>query len=163
MKYKLMPYVFAQAKLCTEQGLPMVRALFVEFPHDAGAWLTEDEYMYGSQILVAPLLESGNSRTVYLPKGKWIDYQTHKVVNGGGYETLSVPQKSEMVAGFSKNPIPCIILVRDGSLIPNVPVAQSTTDIDWNKVKWIPFKADAVTCTGYFFKPGDKEVQKIEQ
>ena len=163
MKYKLMPYVFAQAKLCTDQGLPMVRALFVEFPHDAGAWLTEDEYMYGSQILVAPLLESGDSRTVYLPKGKWIDYQTHKVVNGGGYETLSVPQKSEMVAGFSKNPIPCIILVRDGSLIPNVPVAQSTNDIDWNKVTWIPFKADAVTCTGYFFKPGDKEVQKIEQ
>ena len=68
-----------------------------------------------------------------------------------------------MVAGFSKNPIPCIILVRDGSLIPNVPVAQSTNDIDWNKVTWIPFKADAVTCTGYFFKPGDKEVQKIEQ
>lgn len=46
----------------------MVRALFVEFPHDAGAWLVEDEYMYGSQILVAPLLESGTDRSVYLPK-----------------------------------------------------------------------------------------------
>ncbi len=47
MKYQLMPYVYAQAKDCSEKGLPMVRALFVEFPHDAGAWLVEDEYMYG--------------------------------------------------------------------------------------------------------------------
>ena len=99
MKYKLMPYVHAQAKDCSERGLPMVRALLVEFPHDAGAWLVEDEYMFGSQMLVAPLLESGNSRTVYLPQGKWIDYQTGKVYDGG-YQTIE--------AGH----IPAIILVR---------------------------------------------------
>jgi alpha-D-xyloside xylohydrolase len=57
MKYKLMPYVYAQAKDCSERGLPMVRALLVEFPDDPGAWLVEDEYMFGSQMLVAPLLE----------------------------------------------------------------------------------------------------------
>ena len=56
MKYALMPYVYAQAKDCSNRGLPMLRALFVEFPHDAGAWLVEDEYMFGSQILVAPLV-----------------------------------------------------------------------------------------------------------
>lgn len=162
MKYKLMPYVFAQAKQSTEKGLPMVRALFVEFPHDAGAWLTEDEYMFGSQILVAPLLESGNSRTVYLPKGKWIDYQTNKVYDGG-YQTLSVPQQSELVTGISKNPIPCIILVRDGSLIPTVPVAQNTAEIDWSKISYTPYKAAATECVGYIFKPGDKEVQEIKQ
>ena len=54
MKYRLMPYVYAQAKDCTERGLPMVRALLVEFPDDPGAWLVEDQYMFGSQILVAP-------------------------------------------------------------------------------------------------------------
>jgi alpha-D-xyloside xylohydrolase len=47
MKYKLMPYVYAQAKDCSERGLPMVRALLVEFPDDPGAWLVEDEYMFG--------------------------------------------------------------------------------------------------------------------
>ncbi len=51
LKYKLMPYVYAQAKECTEKGLPMMRALFVEYPHDA-AWLVEDEYLFGSQMLV---------------------------------------------------------------------------------------------------------------
>ena len=117
-----MPYVYAQAKDCSERGLPMVRALLVEFPQDPGAWLVEDEYMFGSQILVAPLLESGNSRTVYLPSSpsptgegrgevtKWIDYQTGKVYDGG-YQTIEAGR------------IPAIILVRDGSLIPHAPLA----------------------------------------
>jgi alpha-D-xyloside xylohydrolase len=148
MKYKLMPYVYAQAKECTEKGLPMVRALFVEFPHDQGAWLVEDEYMFGSQILVAPLMESGTSRSCYLPKGKWIDYQNGKVYEGG-YQTIETDK------------IPCVILVRDGSLIPHVPLAQSTDKIDWNKVEMKEYKADATTCTGLLFKPGDKEIQKI--
>ena len=149
MKYKLMPYVYAQAKLCTEQGLPMARALFVEFPEDAGAWLCEDQYMFGSQILVAPLLESGNSRTVYLPAGKWIDYQTGTIYEGG-YQTISAGK------------IPCVVLVRDGSIICHAPVAQSTDRIEWDKVEKKIYRVDSKTCTGYLYKPGDKEVQKIE-
>ena len=150
MKYKLMPYVYAQAKDCTERGLPMVRALLVEFPDDPGAWLVEDEYMFGSQILVAPLLESGNSRTCYLPRGKWIDYQNGKVYEGG-YQTIEVGE------------IPAVILVRDGSLIPHAPLAQRTDQIQWDKVELKPYKADAKKCTGLLFKPGDKALQHIEQ
>ena len=150
MKYKLMPYVYAQAKDCTERGLPMVRALLVEFPDDPGAWLVEDEYMFGSQILVAPLLESGNSRTCYLPRGKWIDYQSGKVYEGG-YQTIEVGE------------IPAVILVRDGSLIPHAPLAQRTDQIQWDKVELKPYKADAKKCTGLLFKPGDKALQHIEQ
>ena len=149
MKYKLMPYVYAQAKDCSERGLPMVRALLVEFPDDPGAWLVEDEYMFGSQMLVAPLMESGNSRMVYLPKGKWIDYQNGQVYDG--YQTL--------MAG----PIPAIILVRDGSLIPHVPLAQRTDQIDWNAIELRPYRAAATKCTGLLFKPGDTKLQVVEQ
>jgi len=173
MKYKLMPYVYAQAKDCTERGLPMVRALLVEFPQDPGAWLVEDEYMFGSQILVAPLMESGNERMVYLPKGnrrsseghqagldgrvvteedevKWIDYQSGKVYSGG-YQTIEAGD------------IPAIILVRDGSLIPHAPLAQRTDQIDWNAIELKPYKADATHCTGLLFKPGDTSLQTIQQ
>lgn len=150
MKYKLMPYVYAQAKDCSERGLPMVRALLVEFPDDPGAWFVEDEYMFGSQILVAPMLETGKSRTVYLPRGKWIDYQTGKVYEGG-YQTIPTAE------------IPCVILVKDGSLIPHVPVAQNTDDIKWDKVELKAYKADATKCTGLLFRPGDKELQHIEK
>ena len=148
MKYKLMPYVYAQAKDCSERGLPMVRALFVEFPEDKGAWLVEDEYMFGSQMLVAPLMESGNSRDVYLPKGKWIDYQSGKVYDGG-YQTIE--------AGH----IPAIILVRDGSIIPHAPLAQRTDQIDWNAIELREYKADATSCTGLLFKPGDATPQTV--
>ena len=150
MKYKLMPYVYAQAKDCSERGLPMVRALLVEFPQDPGAWLVEDEYMFGSQMLVAPLLESGNERMVYLPQGKWIDYQSGKVYEGG-YQTIPAGK------------IPAVILVRDGSLIPHAPLAQRTDQINWNKIELKAYKADAKKCTGILFKPGDKTIKNIVQ
>src|SRR5665647_2218775 len=68
LKYKLMPYVYAQAKDSSERGLPMVRALFVEYPNDPGSWMVEDEYLFGSDILVAPLLDANaTGRDVYLP------------------------------------------------------------------------------------------------
>ena len=149
MKYRLMPYVYAQAKDCSERGLPMVRALLVEFPDDPGAWLVEDEYMFGSQMLVAPMMESGNSRTVYLPKGKWIDYQNGKVYDGG-YQTIEAGK------------IPAIILVRDGSLIAHAPLAQRTDQIDWSAVEMKAYKVDATKCAGLLFKPGDAKIQIIE-
>lgn len=157
MKYKLMPYVYAQAKDCSERGLPMVRALLVEFPEDKGAWLVEDEYMFGSQMLVAPLMESGTGRDVYLPSlggdgegSKWIDYQSGKVYDSG-WQTIEA------------GPIPAVILVRDGSLIPHVPLAQRTDEIQWDKVELKVYKADAAKCRGLLFKPGDKTLQTIEQ
>lgn len=106
--------------------------------------------MFGSQILVAPLLESGNSRMVYLPKGKWIDYQSGKVYDGG-YQTLTTGR------------IPAIILVRDGSIIPHVPLAQRTDQIQWDKVELKTYRAAAQQCTGLLFKPGDKQLQEIKK
>ena len=147
MKYRLMPYVYTQAKDCSQRGLPMVRALLVEFPDDPGSWLVEDEYMFGSQMLVAPLLESGDSRMVYLPRGKWIDYQSGAVYDGG-YQTIKAGK------------IPAIILVRDGSLIPHAPLAQRTDQIQWDKVEMRPYKAAATQCVGLLYKPGDKEIKE---
>lgn len=149
MKYKLMPYVYAQAKMCTEKGWPMQRALLLEFPDDPGAWQVEDEYMFGSQMLVAPMLEDGTSRTVYLPgKDKWIDYQTGKVYTPGW---------QHIECGH----FPIIMLVRDGSAIPHVPVAQSTDRIDWNALTWQTYKADKPSATGYLFTPSSTQVETV--
>jgi alpha-D-xyloside xylohydrolase len=150
MKYRLMPYVYAQAKDCSERGLPMVRALFVEFPEDKGAWMIEDEYLFGSQMLVAPLMESGTGRDVYLPRGKWIDYQSGRVYEGGWQH-------------IEAGEIPAVILVRDGSLIPHVPLAQRTDQIQWDQIEWKAYKADATSCTGLLFRPGDTTLQTIKE
>ena len=150
MKYRLMPYVYAQAKECTEKGLPMLRALFVEFPDDPGAWKVDDEYLFGSQILVAPLLESGiTGRTVYLPEGKWIDYQTEKVYEGGWH-------RSE--AGS----LPIIMLVRDGSVLPHLKLAQSTSEMDWSKMSLKVYSADKKQAEGLICLPTDNRIQVVK-
>jgi alpha-D-xyloside xylohydrolase len=149
MKYRLMPYVYAQAKDCSEHGLPMVRALFVEFPDDPGSWRVDDEYLFGSTILVAPLMhENETGRNVYLPPGTWIDYQTGKDYSGGW-------QKIE--AGK----IPEIILVRDGTIIPKIALAQSTSQMDWSKIELDVFAKDSSTATGLIFLPGDTELHEL--
>lgn len=121
LKYKLMPYIVEQAKQCVANGLPMVRAMLVEYPDDPAVWQIDDQYFFGSDILVAPMMVEASSRNVYLPEGKWVDYQTKKVYNGG-WNRIEAGQ------------IPCVILVKKGAVIPHIPVAQSTDKLDWNKV-----------------------------
>ena len=150
MKYRLMPYVYAQAKECTEKGLPMLRALFVEFPDDPGAWKVDDEYLFGSQILVAPLLESGiTGRTVYLPEGKWIDYQTEKVYEGGWHR-------------IEAGSLPIIMLVRDGSVLPHLKLAQSTSEMDWSKMSLKVYSADKKQAEGLICLPTDNRIQVVK-
>ena len=150
MKYRLMPYVYAQAKECTEKGLPMLRALFVEFSDDPGAWKVDDEYLFGSQILVAPLLESGmTGRTVYLPEGKWIDYQTEKVYEGGWHQ-------------IEAGSLPIIMLVRDGSVLPHLKLAQSTAEMDWSKMSLKVYSADKKQAEGLVCLPADNRIQVVK-
>ena len=150
MKYRLMPYVYDQDKECTEKGWPMLRALFVEFPDYPGAWKVDDEYLFGSQILVAPLLESGiTGRTVYLPEGKWIDYQTEKVYEGGWHR-------------IEAGSLPIIMLVRDGSVLPHLKLAQSTSEMDWSKMSLKVYSADKKQAEGLICLPTDNRIQVVK-
>ena len=143
MKYRLMPYVYAQARDASARGLPMVRALFVEYPDDPGSWLVEDEYLFGSDMLVAPLLETGmTGRAVYLPPGRWIDYQTAKVYAGGW---------QQIAAGA----LPVVVLVRDGAVIPHVKLAQSTAQMDWDALELVVFADTATAARGLVCRPSD--------
>jgi len=149
LKYKLMPYVYAQAKDSSEHGLPMVRALFVEFPDDPGSWNVDDEYLFGSSILVAPLLhENETSRPVYLPPGTWIDYQTGKDYSGG-WQNITTDE------------IPEVILVRDGTVLPHIALAQSTARMNWAKIELMVYAKDATAAKGSIFLPGDSELHEL--
>lgn len=147
MKYKLMPYVYAQAKQCTEKGLPMVRALFVEYPDDPGAWMVEDQYLFGSDILVAPMMETGNSRNVYLPKGTWIDYRNGKVYRQG-WNTIATGE------------IPAVILVREGAVIPHAELAQSTDKINWSDIE-LKVYGNKEKATGLICLPSNDKLTNI--
>ena len=90
----------------------------------------EDEYMFGSNLLVAPMLEEGSGRDVYLPgRQKWIDYQPGKVY---------APGWNHIECGT----LTIVILVKDGSAIPHLPVAQCTDQMTWDKITWKKYLAD---------------------
>lgn len=149
LKYKLMPYVYAQAKESSENGWPMMRALLFEYPDDPGAWMVEDEYLFGNNLLVAPMLEDGTSRDVYLPgKDKWIDYQTGKVYNPG-WNHVECGELS------------IIIMAKDGSAIPHIPVAQCTDELKWDKITWKEYKADKKKTEGLLCLPSDGKLQSV--
>ncbi len=141
LKYSLMPYILAQAKDSSARGYPLLRTLFFEYPRDATAWTIDDEYMFGSDLLVAPLFESANARRVYLPPGDWIDYQSGKTYAGERWQQIEAGQ------------IPVVLLVRNHSVVPHVKPAQSTSEIDWNDVELRVFSTDGAQAAGLFTTP----------
>jgi alpha-D-xyloside xylohydrolase len=141
LKYSLMPYIIAQAKDSSAHGYPMLRTLFFEYPDDPTSWLIEDEYMFGSDLLVAPLIEEGDSRKVYLPPGSWIDYQSGKVYGGARWHQLTAGQ------------IPVILLVKDHAVIPHIGVAQSTSEMNWKDIELRVFSTDQSAASGLFALP----------
>ena len=151
LKYSLMPYIYAQAKYSSEHGFPMLRTLFFEYPNDPTSWLIEDEYMFGSDLLVAPLIEEGSSRKVYLPPGSWIDYQTGKVYRGAEWHQISSGQ------------IPVVLLVKDHSVVPHIAVAQSTSQMNWNEIELRVFSTDGSAVGGLFALPqGDLQTLRVD-
>lgn len=154
LRYTLMPYIYSQAKDASMQGLPMLRALFIEYPEDPGSWLIDDEYLFGSSILVAPLFENYDKRAVYLPPGEWVDYQTGTAYSGG-WHTITAGE------------IPIIMLVKAGTIIPHIKLAQSTSAMDWSKIDLEVFGSSTTKqATGKFYLPDgdqlyDLSVKKI--
>jgi alpha-D-xyloside xylohydrolase len=149
LKYRLMPYVWAQARISSEKGWPMLRPLFFAYPEDPGSWLVEDEYFFGADLLVAPLMEETTARAVYLPPGVWIDYQDGKVYSGGQWHVIE--------AGI----IPCIVLVREGAAIPHAELAQCCEDIDWNRLSLVIFLSAAKEAAGDVSLPTDGVVHRV--
>lgn len=105
LREKLRPYTRALMEEAHEKGTPVMRTLFYVYPQDRKCWEVEDEYLYGSEILVAPILYAGQrSREVYLPTGEnWIEYATGKKYEGG--------QIVEAVADLDTIPV----FVKEGS------------------------------------------------
>lgn len=148
MRYRLMPYIYAQAKESSETGLPMMRALFIEYPDDPGSWLVDDVYLFGSDMLVAPIFQSGaESRDVYLPPGKWVDYQTGATY-GGGWHHIKTGE------------LPIIMLVKSGTVLPHIGLAQSTADMDWSELDLVVY-GDGEQSAGNVYLPESEELHEV--
>lgn len=83
LRYALLPYNYTLAWQNSQLGTPLIRPLFYSFPGDLNASQVEDQYMWGDNLLIAPVLKKGlESRSVYLPHGNWYDFNTGKFYSG---------------------------------------------------------------------------------
>jgi alpha-D-xyloside xylohydrolase len=109
LRERLRPYIMEQMRAAHERGLPPMRPVFVDFPDDSTAWAVDDQFMFGPDLLVAPVLEQGASqREVYLPAGaRWVETATGNRQDGGQRLTVSAPLASVPVFRRDTERTPC--------------------------------------------------------
>ncbi|MBN1309825.1 MAG: alpha-xylosidase [Anaerolineae bacterium] len=83
LKCRLMPYLFGAACQARETGVPMMRAMMVEFPDDPGCDTLDRQYMLGDSLLVAPVFTANGAVDYYLPEGRWTNFMSGRAVEGG--------------------------------------------------------------------------------
>ncbi len=83
LRYNLIPYIYTYCRAATDEALPIVRPLYLEYPSLGKAYNYPGEYLFGEQFLVAPVTDSLGDKEVYLPPGEWIDYFTGQKYFGG--------------------------------------------------------------------------------
>jgi oligosaccharide 4-alpha-D-glucosyltransferase len=116
-RYKMLPYNYTLAYKQATEGKPLISPLYYNFEDDSTASTIEDEFMWGENILVAPVLEkAAKSRKVYLPKGKWYDYYSNERVDGAMSFNKEVTLSN----------IP--VYVKEGSFIPSVFSIKNTSE-----------------------------------
>ncbi|MCI5856178.1 MAG: glycoside hydrolase family 31 protein [Agathobacter sp.] len=103
IRERLRPYIRECMKAASESGAPVMRPLFYDFPEDKDSWEIEDAYMFGPDLLVAPVMEEGvTERSVYLPKGAaWKDAYTKKTYEGG--QRVTVPAPIDIIPVFMRD------------------------------------------------------------
>ena len=115
LRYRMMPYLYSAVRECTVSGMPILRALWLHYPDDAAAVARGDEYLWGRNMLVAPVFEKGaTERTLYLPRGTWYDFWSGEKHEGGQEITRQVDLAT----------IP--LYVRAGAIVPMGPLKQYT-------------------------------------
>ena len=107
LRYRLMPYIYSSVQETCETGLPIIRALWLHYADDPQAVGQGDQYLFGRDILVAPVVERGaTSRSLYLPRGVWYDFWTNEKHEGG----------REIVRSVDLSTMP--LYVRAGAVVP---------------------------------------------
>ncbi len=118
LRYRMLPYLYSAARECTVTGMPIIRALWLHYPDDHAAVTRGDEYLWGRDLLVAPVVEKGaTSRNVYLPRGIWHDFWTGEHHEGG--REIARPVDLETMPLFA----------RAGAIVPLGPVKQYVEEV----------------------------------
>lgn len=137
-RYRLLPYIRGLFWEHMRTGAPLMRPLMWHYPTDEVAGDIDDEFMFGGDILVAPIVERSHEyRTVYLPSGNWFHFETNEKYEGGRAHVIKMPLGT--VPAF----------VREGAVLPMVDVMQHTGEYS---AATITFKVFGKKASGRFFE-----------
>ena len=118
LRYRLMPYLYSAVRETTETGMPILRAMWLHYADDPTAVARGDQYLWGRDILVAPVVEkNASSRRLYLPRGGWFDLWSEERVEGG--------REIDRPVDLATMPL----YVRAGAIVPMGPVKQYTAEV----------------------------------
>jgi len=118
MRYELLPEVYTVMEEASRTGVPALRPLLLDYPEDEKTYQRQDEFLFGPDLLVAPVLREGaTEREVYLPRGTWYGYESGKGYDGG--QAVVVPVTLDAIPVF----------VRGGSIVFRQPVVQHTGEM----------------------------------
>ena len=122
LRYALIPYILRESEKATHSGSTIIQALVFQHPGDRTCWHIDDEYYFGDDMLVAPVMNSENRRDIYLPEGQWVNFFTGESIEGCRWmKDVEVP--------LDQMPV----FVRAGAVIPMYPgEVDSTDDLDLN-------------------------------
>ncbi len=139
LRYRLLPHVYNVMHEASETGVPALRPAFLEFPSDPGTWDQDDQFMFGADLLIAPVLRPAERvRGIYLPKGTdWYDFWTGRRVAGGG--------RTEVPVTLATIPI----FARAGAFIFQQPVVQHTGEMAGQPLHVTVFPASRSEATLY--------------
>lgn len=150
--HDLIPYTRSYLYAATQTGMPVMRSLIFAYPDDPKVYDMWDEYLFGRDILVAPVIKSGVSeRNVYFPAGRWIDYNNLKMVYTG-------PALGTIPAPLATIPL----FVREGAIIPRGDILEANNNwqANWRaKLRIEIFPSNKSSEMDYFT---GSELQKIK-
>lgn len=123
LRYQLLPYLYTAFWKYANEGSPIIKSLVLFDQEDIHTHYRSDEFIYGDHILVCPIIEpNAKGRRMYIPRGKWFNYWTKEVVDGG----------KEMWVDADLDTIP--IFIQEGAVIPKYPVQQYVGEKEFDKI-----------------------------
>jgi len=126
LRYRLIPYLYSEAFDSAASGLPLLRALVVDYQEDPTVHAIDDQFMCGRNILVAPIMRESSERTFYLPEGLWYEFFSKERFEGNRWITRD----------YRLEQMP--VFLRAGSIIPFGPEVQSTAALtEETRLEWI--------------------------